>query len=168
MTEILTDSGFPTPAGAATAHDQVDRRRALEAYHFFYPTVSMEGILRGTQAAVAAAGAGTAILMVAAPRHVGFTMNSDTPYSGGILPLDELGPVVIELPPGPLVGLIDDHHHRWIADVGLPGPDGGKGGKHLVLPPDYEGEAPTRAISCPGPTPAPPCSRSARSRWAVI
>ena len=27
-------------------------------------------------------------------------------------------------------------------DVGLPGPDHGKGGKYLVLPPDYQGEIP--------------------------
>ena len=27
-------------------------------------------------------------------------------------------------------------------DVGIPGPDAGKGGKHLVLPPDYKGEVP--------------------------
>src|SRR5262249_23273077 len=31
---------------------------------------------------------------------------------------------------------------RWIADMGLPGPDAGKGGKHLLLPPGYQGETP--------------------------
>jgi hypothetical protein len=31
---------------------------------------------------------------------------------------------------------------RWVADLGIPGPDAGKGGKHLILPPDYKGETP--------------------------
>ena len=26
--------------------------------------------------------------------------------------------------------------------MGLPGPDAGKGGKHLILPPGYKGEVP--------------------------
>src|SRR5262249_42876908 len=39
-------------------------------------------------------------------------------------------------------GLANDHHQGWIMDIGLPGPDNGKGGKHLILPPGYKGEAP--------------------------
>src|SRR5262249_61394813 len=30
----------------------------------------------------------------------------------------------------------------WSGDVGLPGPDKGKGGKYLVLPPEYKGKVP--------------------------
>jgi hypothetical protein len=33
------------------------------------------------------------------PKHVGFTLNSDTPYDAMLLDL-RIGPVVIELPPG--------------------------------------------------------------------
>jgi hypothetical protein len=49
---------------------------------------------------------------------------------------------VIDIPPGALVGLIDDYWQRNLTDVGLPGPDGDKGGKYLMLPPDYAGEVP--------------------------
>ena len=31
---------------------------------------------------------------------------------------------------------------KFFGDVGLPGPDGGKGGKFLLLPPGYKGEVP--------------------------
>ena len=31
---------------------------------------------------------------------------------------------------------------KYFGDVGLPGPDGGKGGKFLLLPPDYKGDVP--------------------------
>ncbi|HEY9229988.1 MAG TPA: DUF1254 domain-containing protein, partial [Gemmatimonadaceae bacterium] len=69
------------------------------------------------------------------PRHVGFTYNSDTPY--GMIQLDlSNGPFVIELPPGSLIVLSMDVNQRWVADMGVPGPDTGKGGKHLIVPPD--------------------------------
>ncbi len=29
---------------------------------------------------------------------------------------------------------------RFVTDMGAPGPDRGKGGKHPILPPDYEGD----------------------------
>ena len=110
--------GFPTPTSAEAAHHDQDLRRALEAYHFFYPTVSMEGIVQGTRNAGAADNE-AAFMVLAQPRHRGFTLNSDTPYAGGILDLHRSGPMVVEVPRGPLVGLVDDHHQRWVADLGL-------------------------------------------------
>jgi hypothetical protein len=43
------------------------------------------------------------------------------------------------VPPG-LPGLIDDFWYRWVADIGITGPDKDKGGKYLILPPGYSGE----------------------------
>jgi hypothetical protein len=140
MTTTL-ELGFPAPRLAMDARDDQALRRALEAYHFFYPTVSMEGILRGTRAAGAEDNA-SAMLLVAHPRHLGFTLNSDTPYAGGVLDLAASGPMVIEVPRGPLIGLVDDHHHRWITDLGLPGKDEGRGGRHLIVPPGWSGRPP--------------------------
>ena len=53
------------------------------------------------------------------------------------------GPMVIEVPAGPYVALVNDHNQGWILDMGLPGPNAGKGGKHLILPPDYKGTIPS-------------------------
>jgi hypothetical protein len=128
---------FPAPRTAHETHGEQDLRRALEAYHFFYPTVSMEAIFRGTRKSGAVDNE-TAMMIIAQPRHIGFTLNSDTPYVGAVLDLAKSGPMVIELPPGPLIGLVDDHHQHWITDLGLPGKDGGKGGKHLLLPPGWD------------------------------
>jgi hypothetical protein len=64
------------------------------------------------------------------------------------------------VPPG-LQGILDDFWQRpivsvgeidgrkWAGDVGLPGPDRGKGGKYLVLPPDYKGETPEGYFTLP-------------------
>ena len=57
------------------------------------------------------------------------------------------GPLVFEAPPG-LQGILLDFWQRpipvdggkFFGDVGLPGPDAGKGGKFLLLPPGYKGD----------------------------
>jgi hypothetical protein len=36
----------------------------------------------------------------------------------------------------------NDLNQRWVMDLGLPGPDAGRGGKHVFLPPGYAGEVP--------------------------
>jgi hypothetical protein len=43
--------GYPTSAAAARAQDDTDYQRAITAYRFWYPTVSMEGIFNGGRAA---------------------------------------------------------------------------------------------------------------------
>ena len=50
--------------------------------------------------------------------------------------------MVVQLPPGPLMCVVNDMNQRYVMDMGLPGPDAGKGGKHLILPPSYKGEVP--------------------------
>lgn len=132
--------GYPTAATVQKASDETDLNRAIHAYRFFYPTVSSAAIFRemkrlGVQPNKVFG------YMDTQPRHVGFTLNSDTPYGGMLLDLN-VGPLVIELPPGPLLGAVLDINQRWVADMGVPGPDGGKGGKHLLLPPGYEGTVP--------------------------
>jgi hypothetical protein len=42
--------------------------------------------------------------------HVGFTYNSDTPYAPMLMDLSD-GPLVIELPPGPLICIAMDVNH---------------------------------------------------------
>src|SRR5262249_44533835 len=135
-----TPDGFPTPLEARAANDHTDFERAVTAYRFWYPTVSCEGIMSGQRAAGLQDNR-DAIVMACAPRHVLFTGNSHTPYGGATLDLSD-GPMVVELPAGPFLGFVMDHHQRWVQDMGLPGPDAGRGGKHLVLPPGYNGEVP--------------------------
>src|SRR5262249_60030137 len=105
--------GYPTLASARSIHDQQDLQRAMEAYRFFYPTVSMEGSFNGNRELGIEDGK-QAMIVAANPRHLIFTANSDTPYASAVLDLKAMGPVVVDLPAGPYVGLIDDHNQRWI------------------------------------------------------
>jgi hypothetical protein len=59
------------------------------------------------------------------------------------------GPVVAEIPPALEAGLFGSLLDAWqvpLVDVGPRGEDQGKGGKYLLLPPDFKGETPTGYI----------------------
>jgi hypothetical protein len=132
--------GYPTSESVQKAYDDSDLCRAIQAYKFFYPTVSFFAGYLALDAAGIKANHG-AILLEGSPKQVVFTPNSDTPYA--MIPLDlKAGPVVVEMPPGALISLVNDMNQRWVMDLGLPGPDAGKGGKHLIIGPDYKGDIP--------------------------
>ena len=132
--------GYPTPETVQRAYDDADLARAIQAYKFFYPTVSFEGTWRGNLKEGAVVNS-VFPLLEGSPNQLVFTPNSDTPYAG--LPLDlSKGPIVIEIPPGPIMGAANDLNQRWVSDLGLPGPDAGKGGKHLLVGPEYKGAIP--------------------------
>jgi hypothetical protein len=137
----VSQSGYPKPETLEKTYNETDLDRAVQAYRFFYPTVSGMAIWKGNAKTGAVANEVFGVLDTQ-PHHVGFTYNSDTPYGFVLLDLSE-GPMVVELPPGPLIVLAIDVNQRWIADMGVPGPDAGKGGKHLLLPPDSGTEVPS-------------------------
>jgi hypothetical protein len=132
--------GYPTKETALQAYDDADLCRAIEAYRFFYPTVSGAAIIKGNQNAGLIPNKIFGMLDTE-PTQLIFTANSDTPYGPLLLDLS-IGPIVVELPAGPLIVCSMDINQRWVADMGLPGPDAGKGGKHVLLPPSFKGNAP--------------------------
>lgn len=55
------------------------------------------------------------------------------------------GPLVLEIPAAVGAGLFGSLENAWqipLADIGPEGEDQGKGGKYLILPPDYKGDIP--------------------------
>jgi hypothetical protein len=69
------------------------------------------------------------------------TGNTSTLYAQSYLDTETDGPTVVEIPPG-MLGMVNDAWFRWVEDLGAIGPDKGKGGKYLVLPPGYKGDVP--------------------------
>ena len=80
------------------------------------------------------------------------TGNATTPYIGATPDLTKTGPLVVEMPAGALAGMIDDFWQRPITDIGLVGPDKGKGAKYLITPPGYKGEKPKGYLTFESPT----------------
>lgn len=132
--------GYPTANDATRALADSDLGRAIQAYRFWYPTVSNEGIFEGNRS-IGIQDNVSGGLAAAGPRQVAFTANSDTPYGTATLDVSQ-GPIAIEIPAGPYIGLIDDHNQTWVGDLGIPGPNAGKGDKVVVLPPGYKGAEP--------------------------
>jgi|SRR5689334_3732091 len=133
--------GFPTAETIQHAYDDADLARAIEAYKFFYPTVSFSAGFTSFEGIGVPTNKCGAVLE-GSPRQTVYTPNSDTPYA--MVPLDlSAGPIVVELPPGSLIGIVNDVNQRWVMDLGLPGPDAGKGGMHVIVPPGYKGPLPS-------------------------
>jgi hypothetical protein len=80
------------------------------------------------------------------------TPNSDVIYFKPFFNMKDVGPMVLEIPPaagGSITGSIMDSWQAALEDVGPAGVDKGKGGKYLVLPPDYKGMVPDGYIALP-------------------
>ena len=132
--------GFPDKATADKVYDNLDFQRGVQAYLTALPAVSMEGARR----AVTGFGPVNQTVLIAEQlldaKSLFLTANTTTPYS--VLYLDTKGgPLVLEIP-SEVLGPVDDAWFRWVSDVGFTGPDEGKGGKYLLLPPGYTGEVP--------------------------
>ncbi len=69
------------------------------------------------------------------------TANTSTLYAYTYTDLAKDGPTVIEVPPG-MLGFLNDAWQRFVGNMGVTGPDKGKGGKYLVVPPGYTGDIP--------------------------
>ncbi len=137
------ERGFPTEETTRKLFDEMDYQRAVQAYLWAYPAVSFEAIRIGLKRDIGIDLNDFAIAdNYLDARGVWLTANDTTIYAVANIDLGKSGPVVVEIPPGAIVGMIEDFWQRAISDVGLPGPDGAKGGKFLLLPPGHKGDAP--------------------------
>src|SRR5262245_52775448 len=72
------ERGYPTTETSVRARDDADFQRAMTAYRYWYPTVSVEGIFNGNRSLGIEDGKAWGIA-AASPRQIGLTLNSDTP-----------------------------------------------------------------------------------------
>ena len=139
--ELQFQDGFPTTGTAEKTFDFVDTSRAVELFINATPVASMYAMLNGHVRIGVKANHTVGIteeLMNA--RSLWLTPQTTTPYVHGEIDVKN-GPVVIEIGT-PVIGLIDDAFFRYVTDLGLVGKDKGKGGKYLIVGPDYTGEIP--------------------------
>jgi hypothetical protein len=135
----LTD-GFPTTETIEKIYDNLDRSRALQAYLLGIPIVNQAGMRASLRTFGPDNRTNVIWETLVDPKTVELTANDNTVYS--FIWIDtKKGPLVVEIPPM-VLGAIDDFWYRWVTDVGITGPDKGKGGKYLVLPPGYKGDIP--------------------------
>lgn len=141
LADYRFDGGFPADETVRAAYDAADLTRAIAAYKHFFSLVSGARIFAG-QEPVGVRVNHVFGYMDTRPEQAGFTLNSDTPYAGPLLDL-HIGPMVVEVPAGVIFGAVLNYDQSWITDVGIPGRDGGKGGRYVILPPGYTGDVPS-------------------------
>ena len=143
--------GFPDDATTQKVYDNLDFMRGVEAFLNAIPGASTEAFRVG----VASQGADnnqTVLIMenLMDSKSLYLTPNTESIYNMTWLDTKE-GPLVIETPPN-VLGIIDDHWFKYVGDFGNAGPDKGKGGKFLLLPPGYEGDVPEGYFVLRSPT----------------
>lgn len=139
---LTFERGYPTEETKRKVFDEIDYQRAVQAFLWAYPAVSFESIRVAAQnAGIDRNDIGIADKFADA-EGLWLTANDTTVYAFANIDLGKDGPMVVDIPPGAIVGLTDDFVQKSITDLGLPGPDGDKGGKFLLLPPGYTGEVP--------------------------
>ncbi|OWU72790.1 DUF1254 domain-containing protein [Marinibacterium profundimaris] len=134
--------GVPTDATVATVYDNLDRMRGMQVFLDNIGAVSMYSVRKGL-ADAGAEGANRIALFeqLLDSQTLVVTANTSTLYAYTYTDLAKDGPTVIEIPPG-MLGFLDDAWQRFVGNMGVTGPDAGKGGKYLVVPPGYSGDIP--------------------------
>ncbi len=150
LAELPFDHNRATQETARTLKEELLFQRAAQTYLWAMPLLNTMGMRDGFADAF---GTGYDVMAIWTKRLDATTRittpNSDLIYAMAFVDLSDTGPLVFEAPPQ-LQGILLDFWQRpipvdggkFFGDVGLPGPDGGAGGKFLILPPDYAGEVP--------------------------
>lgn len=133
--------GLPDAETVAKVYDNLDFTRGVEAFLSGVPVASMYAICKALEAVGVRKNGGIAITeTLVDARSLFLTPNTTTPYVIHCIDLSN-GPMVVEVPPS-VLGPVDDAAFRFVTDLGITGPDQGKGGKYLFVPPGYSGELP--------------------------
>lgn len=144
---IQLQAGYPSTASVQKLYDELDFERAVQAYIWATPIVSMESLRVANKRDWGVGFNDVGVVDgYTTPRVKALTGNNTTIYAAGLVDLSLDGPVVIDVPKG-VYGVIDDFWQRPIVEVGPFGPDKGEGGKFLLLPPGYAGSVPKGYLS---------------------
>ena len=132
--------GVPTKETTQKVFDNLDLMRSTQAFLSTIPVASMNGMRTGI---LNFGTANKTVLLfedLMNSKSLWLTPNETSIYMTCWLEVTD-EPMVIETPPN-VLGFIDDAWFHYVADFGNVGPDKGKGGKFLILPPKYEGKIP--------------------------
>jgi hypothetical protein len=133
--------GFPTGATAQKCYDYLDTARGVEVFLNCLPVASLVAMREGL-ASVGVTGNTVGIYEnLMDSKSLFLTPNTESVYAAVWIDLSK-GPVVVESAPNTL-GICDDFWFRYVADLGNAGPDQGRGGRFLFLPPGYDGPLPS-------------------------
>ena len=138
---VLTSiDGVPDKKTVQKIYDNLDFHRGVDAFLSGIQIASMSALRKGS---LDVGPPNTTVQIfedLMDSKAFWLTPNTTSIYNVTWLELKD-EPMVIETPPD-VLGIIDDHWFKYVGDFGRLGPDKGKGGKFLMLPPGYKGPVP--------------------------
>jgi len=138
--ELDSEDGVPTVETAQRVYDNLDFQHGVTSFLSGIQIASMEAMKRGI---VSFGPANKTVVMfenLMDSKALWLTPNTTSVYMLMWLEVED-EPYVLETPPD-VLGIIDDHWFKYVADFGRLGEDRNKGGKFLIVPPGYKGEIP--------------------------
>lgn len=140
--KLRFEQGYPTEKTAQRLYDEMDFQRAVQTYLWSVPLVAMQALHERLQKQDPSLQSPAIFEDLLPPSTRVFTGNNTTLYAISTFVIEPDDPVVLEIPAGAVLGMINNAWQQALADLGPPGPDKGKGGTYLILPPGYKGEVP--------------------------
>ncbi len=137
---IELEGGYVTEATASMLREELRFQAAVQTFLWSFPFANVMSLREGHRAVGITNTSIPIFEDYLTPKTVVPTGNQSTVYAYNVLTL-ATEPMVLEVVPD-VVGFIGDAWQRPQSDLGRPGPDGGKGGSYLLVPPGYEGELP--------------------------
>jgi hypothetical protein len=142
--------GFPDDATVQKVYDNLDFQRGVQAFLVGLPGSSLSAMRTGLHSLGANNSTVVIFEQLLDSKSLWLTPNTDSIYFATWLDLHD-GPLVVESPPN-VLAFMDDFWFHYVTDLGNAGPDKGKGGKFLLLPPGYKGEVPSGYFVARSPT----------------
>jgi len=137
---LTSVNGVPDLKTTQKVYDYLDLNRATEAFLNCMPISSMAAMEHGLRKHGPPNTTAMLFEELMDSKAFWLTPNTTSVYMACWLELGD-EPMVIETPPS-VLGFVNDAWFKYVADFGNAGPDKGKGGKFLIVPPGYEGEVP--------------------------
>ena len=134
------NDGFPTKQTIQIIQDELDYINAVNTFMSTTRGVSMYAIRQGLLDIGVKDNDVLIFSQLMDSNSLFLTGNADTVYYMTFLNLSN-GPIVFEAPEQAL-GLINDMWFRYVSDFGIGGTERGKGGKYLLVGPNYKGDLP--------------------------
>ena len=138
--ELNMVDGVPTVETADVIYDNLDFNHGVTSFLSGIQIASMEAMRKGI---LSFGPANKTVLLfedLMDSKALFLTPNTTSVYMMMWLDLKD-GPYVLETP-ADVLGIIDDHWFKYVADFGRLGDDKNQGGKFLIVPPGYEGKIP--------------------------
>jgi hypothetical protein len=133
--DLTLQNGYPSHDTADRLYDEMDFQRATQAYLWALPAVGFKALYGAQTKTLGAANGDIMFYRSLADKAGMLTPNITTLYAFSFWDLAKQGPMVVDVPEGLTAGGVLDIWQQPITDMGQTGPDKGKGGKYLILPP---------------------------------